>query len=217
MRPVVVSGVVLDMGGILHPTPFEVLPEIERAWGLSPNTFPRGPFDREGDQDYRAMERGEIREPEYWERVRLRLAETGIEFEVHEAIDWDGRDRPEVVDAIRRLSVRYPLGLLTNDAADWLGPDWQEGWYLRDHFVAVVDAAVEGVRKPDPRIYRRAAEAIGLPPEACLFVDDLPVNVEGARAVGMKAFLFDVTDPTGSVERLLSTLSVHPGPRAAQG
>ncbi len=36
--------------------------------------------------------------------------------------------------------------------------------HLRDHFVAVVDAAVEGVRKPDPRIYLRAAEATGLPP-----------------------------------------------------
>ncbi|MFB3739112.1 MAG: HAD family hydrolase [Candidatus Velamenicoccus archaeovorus] len=210
------SGVVFDMGGILHPTPFEVLPGIERAWGLPPGTFPRGPFDPMGDPDYRAMEQGEIREPEYWERVRLRLAEIGIAFEVHEAIDWEGRDRPEVVDAIRRLSTRYPLGLLTNDAADWLGPDWQRRWYLRDHFVAVVDAAVEGIRKPDPRIYRRAAEAIGLAPEACLFVDDLPVNIEGAKAVGMEVFLFDVTDPAGSIDRLLTTLAVGSEPRTVQ-
>lgn len=201
-----VSGVVFDMGGILHPTPFEVLPEVERARGLPPGTLPRGPFDPNGDPDYRAMERGEIREPEYWERVRLRLTEIGIEFEVHEAIDWEGRDRPEVVEAIRRLSARYPLGLLTNDAADWLGPDWQERWYLRDHFAAVVDAGVEGVRKPDPRIYRRVAQALGLPPEACLFVDDLPVNVEAAGRLGWRGIAYR---PGGSLTTQLRALGVQ--------
>ena len=46
-----------------------------------------------------------------------------------------------------------------------------------------------GVRKPDPEIYLLAAERIGLAPEKCVFVDDIPVNVEGARALGMAGIL----------------------------
>ncbi len=42
-----------------------------------------------------------------------------------------------------------------------------------------------GLRKPDPRIYELGAEAIGLAPELCVFVDDLPGNLKPARELGM--------------------------------
>ena len=46
----------------------------------------------------------------------------------------------------------------------------------------IVDGSVEHVLKPDPRIYRLAvASGSGVPAEDCLFVDDQPGNVEGAR------------------------------------
>ena len=47
-----------------------------------------------------------------------------------------------------------------------------------------------GVVKPDPRIYQAALELAGVPAGSALFVDDSPVNVEGAIAVGMQAFVF---------------------------
>jgi HAD superfamily hydrolase (TIGR01509 family) len=47
-----------------------------------------------------------------------------------------------------------------------------------------------GIRKPDPRAFTGAAEALGVPSEACLFVDDRPVNCAAARAVGMQALEF---------------------------
>jgi putative hydrolase of the HAD superfamily len=49
----------------------------------------------------------------------------------------------------------------------------------------VVISQHTGMRKPDPAIYRLAAERLGVPPEACVFVDDLPQNLEPARALGM--------------------------------
>ncbi len=42
-----------------------------------------------------------------------------------------------------------------------------------------------GLRKPDPAIYRLTAERLGLPPSACVFVDDLGPNVRAAAEVGM--------------------------------
>ena len=201
-----IEAVVFDMGGILHPTPFEVLPEIatERGWPVE--AFPRGPFDPAGDAAYADMDRGRLREPEYWAAVSKRLATRGIAFDIHDVVDWDGRDRPEVVDAIRRLGQAYRMALLTNDATDWLGPGWRRDWWLRDAFEVMVDAAEEGLRKPAPDIYRRVTERLAVPPARCVFIDDLTINCEGAAAVGMRPFWFDVTDAAGSTRRLLAWL-----------
>jgi FMN phosphatase YigB (HAD superfamily) len=111
-----------------------------------------------------------------------------------------------VIEAIRRLGRTYRMALLTNDAADWLGPGWRETWWLRDAFEVVVDAADEGLRKPAPEIYLRVAERLGLAPDRCVFVDDLTVNCDGAAAVGMRPFRFDVTAAAESARRLVAWL-----------
>jgi putative hydrolase of the HAD superfamily len=201
-----IAAVVFDMGGILQPTPFEVLPEIALARGWPPEIFPRGPFDPAGDPAYADVDRGRTREPHYWAAVSERLARRGIAFDIHDIVDWDGRDRPEVIEAIRRLGRTYRMALLTNDATDWLGPGWRETWWLREAFEVVVDAAEEGLRKPAPEIYLRVAERLGVAPERCVFVDDLTINCEGAAAVGMRPFRFDVTAPTASTRSLLKWL-----------
>lgn len=203
-----VEAVVWDMGGILHPTPFELAEELEAELGLPPGAFPHGPFGPEPDPDYDAMDRGEIDEPEYVRRMRARLAGRGVDLNPYRAIRWEGRDRPEVVDAMRRIASRYRMALLTNDATTWLGEGWHRDWHLRDLFEVVMDASEEGVRKPEPEIYLRLAAALALAPGSCLFIDDLRVNVEGARAIGMRGFRFEVTDPRGSVERLLASLGL---------
>ncbi len=46
-----------------------------------------------------------------------------------------------------------------------------------------------GLRKPDPAVYALAAERLGLPPDACVFVDDLGGNLKPARALGMATVL----------------------------
>lgn len=51
-----------------------------------------------------------------------------------------------------------------------------------------VISAAEKLVKPDERIYRRLLEKFGLDPAACLFVDDLPANVEGAKKCGIRAY-----------------------------
>lgn len=48
----------------------------------------------------------------------------------------------------------------------------------------------EHLLKPDTRIYRRICDKFGLQADECLFTDDRPVNVEGARAAGMHAIVF---------------------------
>jgi putative hydrolase of the HAD superfamily len=79
---------------------------------------------------------------------------------------------------------------------------------LADLFDARVLSAREGLRKPGPEIYLLAADRLGMEPGGCVFVDDLPANVEGARSVGMAGVLHrhpDITIP--KLEELLDVAS----------
>jgi HAD superfamily hydrolase (TIGR01509 family) len=61
---------------------------------------------------------------------------------------------------------------------------------LREYFDVVLDSALVGVEKPDPRIFRAALDALGVTPEEALYVGDLyEVDIIGARAAGMEAVL----------------------------
>lgn len=87
---------------------------------------------------------------------------------------------PEVIEAVRRARRRVPTALLTNS---WgAGRPWTA---FGDLFDAVVVSCEAGVRKPDPRSYTVTADALGVPPSACAFVDDSAANVAGAVALGM--------------------------------
>jgi putative hydrolase of the HAD superfamily len=66
---------------------------------------------------------------------------------------------------------------------------------LSEHFETVVDSGLEGVRKPDPAIFRLALARMGIGPEGVLYAGDIPeVDVVGARAAGLEAVLIDTLD-----------------------
>jgi putative hydrolase of the HAD superfamily len=87
------------------------------------------------------------------------------------------RPEPSMVDAVRALHAGGVRTALVSNS-------WGFN-YFGELFDAVVISGEEGVRKPDPEIYLLAARRLGVPPEVCVFVDDLAVNIRGAAAVGM--------------------------------
>jgi FMN phosphatase YigB (HAD superfamily) len=105
-----------------------------------------------------------------------------------------------------RSSGRVKVVAFTNDMAHWFGAGWPDRFPELAHFDEVLEAAKLGPLKPDPAAFRRAAEAIGEPPERCLFVDDLAGNLSGAQSVGMATLLFDVRDPQRGMRALLRRL-----------
>ncbi|HJQ56111.1 MAG TPA: HAD-IA family hydrolase, partial [Vineibacter sp.] len=62
-----------------------------------------------------------------------------------------------------------------------------------------------GVRKPDPRIYEIMCELLGVPPAACVYLDDLGINCKPAAGLGMKAI------KVVSVDQTLAELSAATG------
>jgi glucose-1-phosphatase len=200
-----VSAVIWDVGGIVYRTPFEVFDRLEVERGLEPGTLPRGPFGP-GDPDYDAVDDGRIPEPEYWNAMRRRLLDRGVDVDVHRDISWPGLERPEVLEVMQALTGRVRQAVLTNDATAFLGIGWQQTWSGRSFVETVLDSVALGVRKPHPDAYLAAAAAIGEPLQQCLFVDDLTVNVAAARAVGMRAVRFDVTDAGHGARAVLAAV-----------
>jgi putative hydrolase of the HAD superfamily len=86
------------------------------------------------------------------------------------------------------------VGVLSNDAYSVMG---REFFATRPEFAALdafVDALEIGVRKPELAAYQRAAEALGVPLDQIVFLDDTPECVEGGRAAGMHAIQVDPAD-----------------------
>ncbi|MFO1329580.1 MAG: HAD-IA family hydrolase [Rubrivivax sp.] len=211
---------VLDFGGVISRTLFETHAESERALGLPPGTLTwRGPFDPQGDEPWRRMQAGQISERDYW---MLRTREVGALL----GEDWQrmeqfvvrarGADpsqviRPEALQAIERAAAAgCPLAVLSNELDLFYGADFRRRLPLLERFQAIVDATHTGILKPDPRAYAAAAQALGVAPGDCVFVDDQARNVAGAVAAGMDVVHFDVTQPAAGYAEALRRLGLAP-------
>ena len=111
-------------------------------------------------------------------------------------------ERSETVATSLGLRKRLPTALLTNNIAEW-----REGWRRRIDvdalFDVVVDSSDEGMRKPEPGIYRLTEERLGLPGEALLFVDDLGVNLKTAMERGWQTLKYvDTADVVAALEQV---------------
>jgi putative hydrolase of the HAD superfamily len=92
----------------------------------------------------------------------------------------------ESLQKLRDAGLR--LGVVSN--SDGRVEQALEAAGLRNYFDVVIDSALVGVEKPDPRIFHAALDALGVAPGEALYVGDLyEVDVVGARAAGMEAVL----------------------------
>jgi putative hydrolase of the HAD superfamily len=134
-----------------------------------------------------------------------------VETLIGARVDWT-RDvlvpRPgavEVLDELRRRGFR--LGLISVCSEEV--PRLWEQTELAARIDAPIFSCSVGVAKPDPRIYRIAAERLGVETGECLFVDDQPGFVEGALEAGMDAVLIGEEPWDGArIERLEQVLEL---------
>jgi epoxide hydrolase-like predicted phosphatase len=104
------------------------------------------------------------------------------------------------VRAARGAGIR--TGLISNS---W-GVDRYPQDLMDDLFDGVVISGSVGIRKPAPAIYAMGAEAVGLAPGACVFVDDLAFNLKPAQELGMATILH--TDAAQTIAQLEELLGV---------
>jgi putative hydrolase of the HAD superfamily len=107
---------------------------------------------------------------------------------------------------MRELSGRgYKLAICTNNVREW-EQLWRAKLPVDELFDLVIDSGFVGVRKPDRAIYEMTLEGLGVSAGAALMIDDIEVNCDAARALGMQAIWFQTTDQAiAEAEAVLGT------------
>ena len=202
--------VMFDIGGILEVIPeggdpATRYPALDDEWetrlGLPPGHLTRSFEAVAADGAF-----GRCPYDEWCARFRAATGLSQTDFDAYMVAFWDiymGNPNEELTAYFRTLRPRYRTAILTNS---FLGAREQEE--KRYGFTSMVELAIysheEGVRKPDPRIYAIASERLGVSPAEIVFLDDLPENVDAARACGIQAVLFTSTSQAiADIEALL--------------
>jgi putative hydrolase of the HAD superfamily len=112
-----------------------------------------------------------------------------------------------MVEVLRHCKEHFSVGCITNNVKSGTGPGMARDnaradavQAVMDLFDLVVESSVEGIRKPDPRIYRLACDRLGVDPARTVFLDDLGINLKPARALGMQTI--KVVDEDQAIEAL---------------
>src|SRR5262245_17591070 len=152
--------------------------------------------EEHGDHPLFVLERGEITELEFRKRIERHL-EDGFDLKRLRTLYFERLDPNQtLIDFVRDLRGRgVRAALLTNNVREW-EPLWRAKLTEIDElFELVVDSAFVGLRKPDPAIFELTLERLGgVAPQSCVFVDDLELNCQAARDLGMAAVRFESAD-----------------------
>lgn len=148
---------------------------------------------------------GVMTEEEYLVQAQTRLETERLKALAADVMsDWwlDGLYPKSQMDKVISglLEKGYRLYILSNCGTRFHDFSYKIPQYER--FSGVLVSAEEHMLKPNAEIYERLCAKFDLRPEECLFVDDLPQNVEGAKAVGMAGYCY----ADGDVNRLKAFL-----------
>jgi putative hydrolase of the HAD superfamily len=209
------KGLLLDIGGVLTTDFFAAIGAHCQRLGLPHDRFREVvTVDPVGRRLYRQIERGEITQ----ESFELGIAEC-LGVESHGLLKGflaDARPNHVIIKAAERARMAgVRTGVITNS---WGTKPYNpyERYRLRERFDAVLISGELGMRKPEPAIYELAAKRLGLPPAACIFIDDIESNLQPARDLGMATIHHvDNSATLDALERLLSIpLRDGDGPRS---
>jgi putative hydrolase of the HAD superfamily len=196
-----VEAVISDFGGVLTTPLIRSFMAFQDVTGISMETLGttmQRIAEADGEHPLFELERGRITEAAFLERMADELErDLSHRPEMHRfgEIYFEAlRPNEPMIDLMRELKAGgYRLALLTNNVREW-EPVWRSMLPVDEIFELVVDSAFVGCRKPERRIYEIALERLDLPAASCLFVDDVEVNVEAARELGLAAIHFRAND-----------------------
>jgi len=179
--------IVSDFGGVICTYDYRIFCErLARRIARSADEVYAAVYGSDLQAEF---ELGHLTGPEYHRRV---MSLFGADLPYAEFFSMYGdifTEIPATCALLRRLRERYPLYLLSDTNEIHFGYVKQTVEVLRlfDQFIVSYEV---GAMKPGPRIYQEVLRRSGLPAEACVFIDDRPGNVEGARRIGMRALQF---------------------------
>jgi len=194
-------GLLVDWGGVLTSDVFASFSAFCELEGLEPDAIARAfRSDVECRDMLIAFETGALPEEEFEVQLAPRLGVTAPGL-IDRLFAGSAPDEAMIEVVRRARSGGIRTGLVSNS---W-GTRRYPRELLGELFDGVVISAEVGMRKPSPEIYALGAERIGLEPQVCVFVDDLPFNLDPAAELGMATVHHVSSEQTiPELERLLS-------------
>jgi putative hydrolase of the HAD superfamily len=184
------EAVIWDFGGVLTSSPFEAFARFETERGLPADIIRRTNAANHLENAWAKFERAEVDIETFDKLFAAESLAFGAEVRGKDVLPLLAGDlRPEMVEALRRIKSKFKTGCITNNLpANAIGSASGRTLYIAEVMVLfdhVIESAKIGLRKPDPKIYHMMVEALGVDPAACIYLDDLGVNLKPARDIGM--------------------------------
>jgi len=190
------KAVLFDLGGVVLGSPLHAIRNYERELGFANNainlvaaqTAPTGAWSR--------LERGEIEMEVFYGAFEADCAAAGLTMDARvmmQRMSESAEPRPAMLSAIATLrEAGFRVGALTNNWAHAEDAERSDGTRaLRDRFDVFIESSVEGLRKPDPNIYKLACKRLKVAPAEVIFLDDIGGNLKPAQAMGMATIKVD--------------------------
>jgi putative hydrolase of the HAD superfamily len=184
----VVRNVIFDLGGVvLEWNPDQILSRFQK----DPDLRSRLRQALFGHADWHQFDRGHLTEDEVIDRMEARIGRPRDELiAIVDAVRESLIEKPDTLKLIRELHQRaIPLYCLSNMPASIYA-------HLRirhafwDVFRGIVISGEVRMVKPEPQVFAHLLERFDLRAAESIFIDDLPVNIEAARRVGLRTILF---------------------------
>ncbi|MER6313690.1 HAD-IA family hydrolase [Streptomyces sp. NPDC001581] len=181
------DAVLCDIDGVLRHWPAPGPTDLDHVHGLPAGTIAAAAF---APSRLQPAITGEVTDEQWRAAVAADLADAcgSADRARHIVTAWSElvpRVDQDVVSLLTKVREVVAVALVSNATTRLESDLARQG--LDDLAHAVVNTSRIGVAKPDPRVYRMAAERVGAPVRRCLFIDDTADNVVAARAVGMTA------------------------------
>ena len=207
------QAIIWDFGGVFTSSPFEAFNRYEAETGLPPDFIRTVNSLNPLENAWARLERSEVDAATFDGLFRAEAQALGHNVPGRDILGLlSGSLRPRVVNALRVCKGHGKVGCITNNAPigkgasmtqdDKKAAELAEVFALFDH---LIESSKLGIRKPDPRIYALMCEALDVDPKACVYLDDLGINLKPARDMGM------ATIKVSGEEQLLTDLEALTG------
>ena len=184
-----IQAVIFDFGGVITESPFEAFARLERERGLPDNFIRTINATNPHENAWARFERAEIDLAGFDDAFAQEAHASGHALRGNDVLAClQGAVRPAMVKALEHIRGRAKAGCITNNVKDekaassWRSSEVERVMGLFHH---VIESSKVGLRKPDPRIYAMMVEALNVDPKACVYLDDLGINLKPARDMGM--------------------------------
>lgn len=192
-----IEAIVSDFGGVLTSPLVDSFLAFQKTSGIPLDALGKaiGTLAREhGVNPLFELETGRMSEASFLEQLGEKISlDLGRPVELRgfaERYLEQLHPNRQMIDYMRELRGRgYRMAICTNNIREW-HKLWRAKLPVEEIFDVVVDSAFVGFRKPEHQIYEITLERLGVAPPASLFIDDVEVNCDAARELGMTPVLF---------------------------